>query len=72
MALLRLKSVSIKTSSDLKKSLKEWIHELLHPDWQNELKIVSLKKIKNAVKIISRIRNHYNKMGWTEIKSLLK
>ena len=29
---------------------KELIHELLHPDWQRELKIVSSKEFKDAVK----------------------
>ena len=32
------------------KGWKELIHELLHPDWQGELKIVSPKEFKDAVK----------------------
>ena len=32
------------------KGWKELIHELLHPDWQGELKIVSPKEFKEAVK----------------------
>ena len=32
------------------KGWKELIHELLYPDWQGELKIVSPKEFKKAVK----------------------
>ena len=34
--------------------MEELIHELLHPDWQGELKIVFPKELKMQLKIILR------------------